>query len=184
MRAGIMFCVIFSCWISMLDLRIARAEEGFRPLFDGKTLAGWTQRGGKAKYSVADGAIVGATVPKTPNSFLCTVKNYGDFILELDFKIDPGLNSGVQIRSESKPDYKKGVVHGYQVEIGDYTAERNWTGGIYDESRRGWLVKLDKKKDEPAQGFQGRRLEPPSHRGQGRRHSHVDQRRARGGTQR
>lgn len=115
-------------------------SEGFVSLFDGKDLAGWVQRGGKAKYTVDDGMIVGTTVPKTPNSFLCTEKNYANFILELDFKVDDGLNSGIQIRSESSPDYQKGRVHGYQVEIDP--SERSWTGGIYDEGRRGWLNDL------------------------------------------
>lgn len=128
------------------QLPAAEEESGFVPLFDGKSLAGWVQKGGKAKYAVEDGAIVGSSVPNTSNSFLCTEKTYGDFILELDFKVDPQLNSGVQIRSNSLPDYKKGVVHGYQVEI-DPSA-RAWTGGIYDESRRGWL--FDLKKNEAA----------------------------------
>ncbi len=127
-------------------------DEGFIPLFDGKTLDGWTQRGGKAKYAVEDGIIVGTTAPNTVNSFLCTDKNYGDFILELDFKVDPELNSGVQIRSEcfDKPTTVKsgdkeikiaaGRVHGYQCEIDmDAKKARWWTAGIYDEGRRGWL---------------------------------------------
>ncbi len=124
----------------------AAEEAAFRPLFDGKTLDGWIQRGGKAKYAVEDGTIVGTSVPNTSNSFLCTEKTYGDFILELEFKVDPGLNSGVQIRSESRPDYKNGRVHGYQVEIDP--SNRAWSGGIYDESRRGWLNDL--KNNEPA----------------------------------
>ncbi len=118
-------------------------QEKPRPwveLFDGKTLTGWTQLGGKAQYAVEDGAIVGATVLNTPNSFLCTEKHYANFILELEFKVDAGLNSGVQIRSNSLPEYNKGRVHGYQVEI-DPSA-RAWTGGIYDEGRRGWLNDL------------------------------------------
>ncbi len=106
-------------------------------LFNGKDLDGWVQRGGKAKYTIEGDAIVGTTVSNTPNSFLCSEKDYGDFILELEFKIDPALNCGVQIRSESKPDYRKGVVHGYQVEIDP--SDRAWSAGIYDESRRGWL---------------------------------------------
>ena len=81
-------------------------------LFDGKTLNGWVQRGGQAKYSVAGGMIVGETVLNTPNSFLCTEKDYGDFILEVDFIVDEQLNSGIQIRSESRPDYKDGRIHG------------------------------------------------------------------------
>lgn len=124
----------------------AGEKDGFVPLFDGKTLEGWTQRGGKARYTVEDGAIVGTSVPNTPNSFLCTNEDYANFILELEFKVDPKLNSGVQIRSESKESYKKGRVHGYQVEIDP--SDRAWTGGIYDESRRGWLNDL--KNNEPA----------------------------------
>jgi hypothetical protein len=92
---------------------------------------------------VKDGAIVGTAVKNTPNSFLCTKKIYKDFILELDVKVDTAMNSGIQIRSQSKPDYKKGVVHGYQVEI-DPT-DRAWSGGIYDEQRRGWLQNLEEK---------------------------------------
>jgi hypothetical protein len=128
------------------------AEKGWVKLFNGKNLDGWVQRGGKAKYTVEDGQIVGTAVLKTSNSFLCTKKNYADFILELDFKVDPKLNSGVQIRSEcfdeprtvelggKKIKIAKGRVHGYQVEI-DPSA-RAWTGGIYDEGRRGWLNDL------------------------------------------
>ncbi|NNE91260.1 MAG: DUF1080 domain-containing protein [Verrucomicrobiales bacterium] len=115
-------------------------DENWTPLFNGKDLTGWTQKGGEAKYVVENGEIVGTTVPKTPNSFLCTEKNYGDFILELEFKVHPELNSGVQIRSNSLPDYKDGRVHGYQVEIDP--SRRGWSGGIYDEGRRGWLNDL------------------------------------------
>lgn len=140
------------------------ANEAWVDLFDGTSLDGWEQKNGSAQYSVEEGAIVGTTVPGSPNSFLCTTKEYGDFILELDFNVDEALNSGVQIRSESKPDYKDGRVHGYQVEIdpgqtkmydkdppnkranGEIvpkgTEPRRWTGGIYDEARRGWLNDL------------------------------------------
>ncbi|ALJ05447.1 hypothetical protein APS56_10090 [Pseudalgibacter alginicilyticus] len=112
----------------------------WKPLFDGETLNGWNQKGGKANYTVRDGAIVGSTVHNTPNSFLTTDKLYSDFILELDYKVDPSMNSGIQIRSNSFPHYKDGRVHGYQVEIDP--SERAWSGGIYDEARRGWLNPL------------------------------------------
>ncbi len=127
-------------------------------LFNGKNLDGWTQRGGQAKYSVEDGTIVGRSMPNTPNSFLCTDRDYGDFILELEFKVDEGLNSGVQIRSQcfdeekplNAPGKKKSIpagrVHGYQVEIDP--SPRAYTGGIYDEGRRGWL--FDLKENEAA----------------------------------
>ncbi|MFN3487274.1 MAG: DUF1080 domain-containing protein [Planctomycetota bacterium] len=135
-----------------------QSEDGFVPIFNGKDLSGWVQRGGQAKYRVEDGAIVGTSVPNTPNSFLCTEKEYADFILELEFKVDPGLNSGVQIRSQcfSEPrdveiggkkfKIPAGRVHGYQVEIDP--SPRAFSGGIYDEGRRGWLADL--KDNEPA----------------------------------
>ena len=118
------------------------ANEKWTSLFNGESLDGWIQRGGKAKYTVEDGCIVGRTIPKTPNSFLCTEKQYGDFILEYEFKVDPRLNSGVQIRSQTK---ESGRVFGYQIEIDpDTNRNRMWTGGIYDEARRGWLNDLSK----------------------------------------
>ena len=134
-------------------------EDGFKPLFDGKTLEGWHQHGGKAKYRVEEEAIVGSSVPNTPNSFLCTEKQYGDFILELEFKVDPALNSGVQIRSEVFDEPKEievegkkikvaaDRVHGYQVEI-DPSA-RSYSGAIYDEGRRGRFL-ADLKDNEAA----------------------------------
>lgn len=76
------------------------AEERWGNLFNGQDLSGWVQRGGQARYAVENDAIVGTSVLNTPNTFLCTEKTYGDFILEYDFKVDPALNSGVQIRSE------------------------------------------------------------------------------------
>jgi len=145
----VVMTVMMSVFLVGLMSAISRGgdDEGFVNLFDGKTLKGWTQRGGKAKYTVENETIVGTTAPnERQNSFLCTERTYGNFVLELEFKVDPGLNSGVQIRSNSKASYKKGRVHGYQVEIDP--SSRAWTGGIYDEARRGWLNDL--KKNEPA----------------------------------
>ena len=110
-------------------------------LFDGKSTADWVQRGGKAVYTVEDGALVGRSVPGEKNSFLCPPREYADFVLEFEVLVDPKLNSGVQIRSASRPDYRAGVVHGYQVEID--ASERGASGGIYDEQRRGWLTSTD-----------------------------------------
>lgn len=87
------------------------------------------------------GEIVGTTVFGEPNSFLATEKDYGDFVLEFEYKVDSTMNSGVQFRSESKPDYRNGRVHGYQFEIDP--SKRGWTGGIYDEARRDWLYTMD-----------------------------------------
>jgi hypothetical protein len=134
------------------------AGDPWTSLFNGKNLDGWVARGGKANYRAEDGQIVGGTVPNTTNSFLCTKKEYADFILELEFKVQDPLNSGVQIRSQCLDEPKTvelngktykipaGRVHGYQVEIDP--SSRAWTGGIYDEGRRGWLNDL--KNNEPA----------------------------------
>ncbi len=136
----------------------SKDADGWVQLFNGKDLGGWVQHGGKAKYAVEDGAIVGSTVTNTPNSFLCTARDYKDFILELEFKVHPKMNSGVQIRSQvfdaartidvngKSMKIPADRVHGYQVEI-DPSA-RAWTGGIYDEGRRGWL--FDLKNNEAA----------------------------------
>ncbi len=111
------------------------------PLFNGKDLSGWKQLNGKAKYEVKNGEIVGTTVQGEPNSFLVTEKDYGDFILEIELKVDSPMNSGIQIRSESRADYMNGRVHGYQVEIDP--SPRAWSGGLYDEARRGWLYTME-----------------------------------------
>ncbi|MCF0039969.1 3-keto-disaccharide hydrolase [Dyadobacter fanqingshengii] len=118
-----------------------KSKDGWENLFNGKDLTGWKQLNGKAKYEVKDGAIVGTSVTDTPNSFLTTEKNYGDFIFECDVKVDNKLNSGIQIRSLSTPDYQNGRVHGYQVEIDP--SDRAYSAGLYDEARRGWLYPLD-----------------------------------------
>ncbi|MHC4947436.1 MAG: family 16 glycoside hydrolase [Planctomycetota bacterium] len=120
--------------------------EGFERLFDGASLDGWRRLGGGADYRAEDGQIVGTTRPDQPNSFLCTTRTFDDFVLELEFRVHPELNSGVQIRSNSLPDYRDGRVHGYQVEIDP--SDRAWSAGIYDEARRGWLATLED--NEPA----------------------------------
>jgi hypothetical protein len=112
------------------------AQE-WTPLFNGHNLKGWKKLNGNAEFKVKNGVITGISKMNTPNTFLVTEKNYGDFILEFDFKIDDGLNSGVQFRSQSLKAYDNGRVHGYQFEIDP--SNRNWTGGVYDEARRGWL---------------------------------------------
>src|SRR4051812_31420579 len=90
----------------------------WEPLFNGKDLTGWTELNGTAPYTVEDGAIVGRTVVKSPNSFLATAKIYGDFIVEMEIRqLDGPSNGGVQFRSESLPSYNNGRVHGYQFEI-------------------------------------------------------------------
>ncbi len=121
----------------------AQSSKGWTSLFDGKTLNGWKKITGNAEYKIEDNAIVGISVAGSPNTFLVTEKEYGDFILELEVKIeDSTSNSGIQFRSHYDPKLNngRGRVYGYQFELDP--ASRRWTGGIYDEARRDWLYPL------------------------------------------
>ncbi len=128
------------------------ADDGWVSLFDGQSLAGWTQLNGTATYKVVDGTIVGTTTEGSPNSFLCSDKLYSDFELELEVKVDDGLNSGVQIRSAQKTEStgknkndQAGRVYGPQVEIEHSPGQAGW---IYGEATGlGWLSPEPQEKD-------------------------------------
>ncbi|MCA9104807.1 MAG: DUF1080 domain-containing protein [Pirellulaceae bacterium] len=113
------------------------ADDGpWVELFNGENLEGWTQRNGTATYRVEDGCVVGKTNEGSPNSFLCTDKDYGDFELTFEVKVDDQLNSGVQIRSRSIAERDNGRVHGPQVEI----STDGKAGYIYGEALgTGWI---------------------------------------------
>lgn len=156
----ILSCTIFAV---LFSVSLFAQEDGFTSLFNGENFDGWEQAGGKAKYSIQDGAIVGESVADTPNTFMCTKKIYGDFIFEYEYKCDDLLNSGVQFRSNvyaietmatvsngKKRRIPAGRVHGYQVEIDPNKPDRMWSGGIYDEARRGWLYPGLRGGDEQA----------------------------------
>ncbi len=115
-------------------------NDGWKNLISDKGFDDWIKRGGQAQYELIDGVIVGTAVANSPNTFLCTKDDYGDFVLEYEVWADPTLNAGVQIRSLSAPDYKDGRVHGYQVEVDP--SSRAFSGGIYEEALRGWLYPL------------------------------------------
>jgi hypothetical protein len=148
----VLIAVLTGIWTASLTWATAADTNGWVALYNGQNLDGWVQRGGKAIYRAEGPELVGRSVPNTPNSFLCTVRTYTNFVLEFEFKVDPQLNSGVQIRSECFDQARRvewqsraiaipaGRVHGYQVEIDpDPKRARWWTAGIYDEGRRGWL---------------------------------------------
>lgn len=135
---GLLFLVLIS-----YQFTIAQSSGDWVNLFDGKTLNGWKRLAGTANYSVENGAIVGSTVEGSGNTFLATEKEYGDFILEVDIKLESEKgNSGVQTRSHFDPagHNGKGLVYGRQVEVDP--SDRKWSGGIYDEGRRLWLYPL------------------------------------------
>lgn len=128
------------CWGA--DLCAAEAVD----LFDGTTLKGWVQKNGSAQFSVRDGTIVGRTTDGSPNSFLCTEKEFGDFELEFEVRVDDRLNSGVQIRSKTKAGWFRksdggGRVFGPQVEIEASGPNGAEAGYVYGEATgRGWLT--------------------------------------------
>lgn len=135
-KAGLLFML---CLFLTAGLQ-ANTDDGWVSLFNGKDLSGWKKLNGKAEYHIEGDAIVGVSQLNTPNTFLTTEKYYTDFILEVEVKVHPLLNSGIQIRSNSMKEYRDGRVHGYQVEIDP--SKRAYSGGIYDEARRGWLYPL------------------------------------------
>jgi len=159
-------CVFGFVGFGLLAVSSAGADDGWITLFNGENLNNWVQQGGKAEYTIEEGTIVGTAVPNTANSFLCTKRHYRDFGLEVDFLVNPAMNSGIQIRSNAysadavltwfvvegenvawkEYNVPAGRVHGYQVEIDP--SDRAWSAGIYDEGRRGWLDDL--KDNEPA----------------------------------
>ncbi|MCM4167129.1 hypothetical protein KCTC52924_02706 [Arenibacter antarcticus] len=108
--------------------------QNWTNMFNGKNLEGWEIKQGSAEYKVDGNEIIGYSKLGTESSYLCTKKSYGDFILEVDVKIEVGLNSGIQFRSNS---HVNGEVYGYQAEID--ASDRKWSGGIFDQSRRGWV---------------------------------------------
>lgn len=124
----------------MLALTIITAcsspEESWIVLTGDNEFEGWEILGGEGSYEVINGEIVGTT-KGSANTFLSTNKQYDDFILELEVYVDPRMNSGIQFRSAQNDE---GRVYGYQAEIDP--SERKWSGGLYDEARRGWLYPL------------------------------------------
>ena len=161
----------FTCVLIFQSASLALAQAGWTDLFNGTNLDGWVEHSGKARYTVGDGVLTGESVSGTGNSFLCTTQTFGNFELELEYKCDARLNSGVQIRSEVFPVATTAVIggkefkfaadriHGYQCEIDmDVARGRMWTAGIYDEARRGWRFPADGEKGKQGMAFseQGR----------------------------
>jgi hypothetical protein len=92
--------LVFALLFNSTTLTAQKAH--WTKLFDGKTLNGWNQKNGQAKYYVEKGEIIGETVANTPNSFLCTNQEYGDFILELELKVRYPVSQPIQTRSTGR----------------------------------------------------------------------------------
>ncbi|SDD45780.1 protein of unknown function [Algoriphagus faecimaris] len=134
----LLFPLIFACSTP------ESSTDNWKELFNGEDLSGWKAVAGTAEFSIEDGVIVGTAVAGSPNTFLITEESFGDFILELELKVEHETsNSGIMARGQYDPQARdgKGLVYGYQVEA-DPT-DRGWSAGIYDEARRGWLYPLE-----------------------------------------
>jgi hypothetical protein len=149
--------------VATLSFFSCNQDGGWVDLFNGEDLTGWEVKGApESNFFVEDGMLVAETKMGLPNTFLATTKNYSNFELELDFKVNTGMNTGVQIRSdvydeptttpylngrleEGTRDWDIGTVHGYQIEIDP--SERAWSGGFYEEGGRGWLVPLTENEE-------------------------------------
>ena len=125
---------------AVMSTAFLSAQDNWEILFNGKDLKNFQQLNGDAKYEIKNNELIGTSKMGIPNSFMATKNTYGDFILEFDVFVENGLNSGVQFRSLSTPEFMDGRVHGYQCEI--ETSSRKWAGGVYDEARNGWLYPL------------------------------------------
>ena len=111
----------------------AFAQDGFRPLFNGRNLDGWD--GDPRLWKVVDGVIEGSTegVTLEHNTFLISQAKYSNFVLRAQMKLR-NHNSGIQFRSRREPDF---VVAGYQMDA----AENNYWGNLYEEKgTRGIMV--------------------------------------------
>ena len=131
MRKKITFLILVAIG---LNLNAQKAKN----LFNGKNLRGWEVLNGKAEFKVEDNVIVGVSEMNTPTTFLATKKEYTNFILEYEYIIGEGLNSGVQIRSHNTKDNH---FYGLQVEADD--SQRAWSGGLYEQGRKGWRYPLE-----------------------------------------
>jgi hypothetical protein len=116
---------------------IGLSQTNWTQLFNGKNFDGWEIKQGKADFEILDDGVIQATsILNSPSTYMGTINHYDDFIFEYEIFASPGLNSGVQFRSLNS---KKGDVFGYQCEL-DTDEFRSWTGGIYDQSRRGLFL--------------------------------------------
>ena len=159
MKKSILLISVFG----LLSLISCKQDGGWKDLFNGTDLEGWEVKGAaESNFFVEDGILVAETKMGLPNTFLATAQNFANFELELDFKVNKGMNTGVQIRSgvyeeptttlylngsleESTRDWKAGTVNGYQIEIDP--SDRAWSGGFYEEGGRGWLVPLSENEE-------------------------------------
>lgn len=134
--------IISFVFLSIFGLFSLQAQDnGWVNLFDGETLTGWTNPYDRGEAKVVDGEI---HLTSNDKFFLCSEKTYSDFIFEAEILLPEGkANSGFMFRAHVKPN----KMFGYQAEVDG--GDRAWSGGLFDEARRGWLNPL-KPNDSPS----------------------------------
>ena len=140
-----LFCLSFSACLA----EETKADAGFKPLFDGKTLEGWKNPYKHGEAKVVDGEI---HLIADNKFFLVTEKTYANFVFEGEVLLPEGdANSGFMFRAHAEP----GKVYGYQSEV-DGDPNRKWSGGLYDEGRRAWFISPIKGDKESEAAFRKR----------------------------
>jgi hypothetical protein len=125
--------------------------EGFKSLFNGKDLSGWTPKGGTCKFEAKDGLLIGTVVPGSPSTYLSTEKaDYTDFVFTCEMKWEVDGNSGVMFRAQTKPGKNGETVFGPQAEMEGITGDRYWNGGIYGQSCGGYFYPVWLKEHQEA----------------------------------
>ncbi|MBM3991249.1 MAG: DUF1080 domain-containing protein [Planctomycetes bacterium] len=125
----------FALALLLASCAAAPRQDSTIELFNGRDLSGWRPIG-DARWEIEGGELVGS-IGGGSQSFLATEREFSNFVLELELKNELPGNSGVQVRSHQN---EQGRVFGYQIEIDP--SDRAWSGGLYDEGRRGWLANL------------------------------------------
>lgn len=114
------------------------SAQKFKALHNNTSLNDFNIIGGSATYDIHNGTITGKTDLRSPNTFLSTKKEYANFELKLEVKVDPKLNSGIQIRSRKRKTsigkIEAGRFHGPQIEI---ESKDGVSGYVYGESMKG-----------------------------------------------
>ncbi|WP_158965410.1 PVC-type heme-binding CxxCH protein [Paraglaciecola sp. L3A3] len=122
--------------------KVEKADAGWRSLIADGNLDAWKKIGGNAGYVLEDDTIIGTSIASRDSTYFTTGEIFSDFIFEVDVQAEAPLNSGVQFRSKKIQGNRGATVAGYQMEID--TAPRAWSGGIFDQGRRGWLYTLSR----------------------------------------
>ena len=126
--------------LSIFFISATDPNAGFKRIFNGRDLTGWTIHGTE-KWYVENRELVCESGPDKQYGYLSTNKKYKNFILQLQFKLEANGNSGVFIRSVIEGT----KISGWQVEV---APADHHTGGIYESYGRGWMIKPSAEKEK------------------------------------